>query len=72
MKLLLGFLSLFGLSLFYPSFVLAHETGETHTESPASIDPVVAVIIVVVIAIGVFLVWKFVLKSKETPPAKPN
>lgn len=71
MKLLL-ILSAFGFSLFYPSFVLAHETEEVHEEPPASIDPVVAVIVVVGIVMAAFLVWKFVLSKKEPPVSKPS
>ena len=71
MKLLLNILSILSLSFVYPATVLAHETGETHTEPPASIDPVVAVIVVAAIAVVGFLIWKFLLKSKEKPPPKP-
>lgn len=70
MKLLLNLFSVFGLSLFYPATVLAHETEELHTEPPASIDPVVAIIVVVAIAILGFLLWKFVLKGKSTTDKK--
>ena len=71
MRLLLKVLSVFGLSSIVPTVAFAHETGETHTEPPASIDPVVAVIVVAAIAVVGFLIWKFLLKSKEKPPTKP-
>lgn len=62
--------------IFFLNFSLAttyaHETGEAHTEVPASIDPVVAVVVVAAIAVGGFLIWKFLLKSKEKPPTKPT
>ena len=67
MELLLKFLSVFSLSSIFPSVALAHEIGEAHLE-PAAIDPVVAVIVVVVIAVLGFIIWKFLLKSKETTP----
>ena len=68
MKLLFKILFMVSLSFANPVFALAHQTGETHVEQPASIDPVVAVIVVVAIAVLGFLLWKFVLKSKETSP----
>lgn len=70
MKLLFNILSAFGLSFAYPAIVLAHESGAVHEEPPASIDPIVAVIVVVVIAVGVFLVWKFLLKGESTTDKK--
>ena len=72
MKLLIKILSIVGLTLTYPFVALAHETGEAHTEPPASIDPVIAVIVIVVIAVVGFLIWKFLLKSKEASPPKPS
>ena len=71
MKSLLNILSIISLSFAYPVIVLAHETGEAHTEVPANIDPAVAVIVVAAIAVVGFLIWKFLLKSKEKPPTKP-
>ncbi|OGH13545.1 MAG: hypothetical protein A3H50_00345 [Candidatus Levybacteria bacterium RIFCSPLOWO2_02_FULL_37_10] len=71
MKLLAKILSTAGFTLTYPAIVLAHETEEAHAE-PATIDPVVAIIVVVIIAILGFLLWKFILNKKESPPQKPN
>lgn len=51
------------MKLFFNLSAFAHETGEAHTE-PATIDPVVAVMVVVGIAVLGFLVWKFVLNKK--------
>ena len=72
MKSLLNILSIFSLLFAYPATVFAHETGEAHAEVPASIDPVVAVIVVAAIAVGGFLLWKFVLNRKVAPPPKPS
>lgn len=58
------------MKLFFNFSAYAHNTGQPHAETPAAIDPVVAVIVVVVIAIAGFLIWKFVLKSKEPPVQK--
>lgn len=76
MKLLINILSSFGLLLSYAAIALAHDTEEVHEEPPAAVDPVVAVIVIVAIAVGAFLIWKFVLKkkeaSKEASPPKPS
>ena len=72
MKLLLSLLSVFGLSLSYPVFILAHETSEVHEEQPASIDPAVAVMLIFVIIVLGFLLWKFILRKKEIPPVQPK
>lgn len=62
--------------LIFPIGVLAngedHPLGTPHTEEATSIDPVVAVIVVIVIAVAAFLLWKFLLKTKKIPPQKPN
>jgi len=72
MKFLINILSSFGLSLSYTAIALAHDTEEVHEESPAAVDPVVAVVVLISIVVGVFLIWKFVLKTKERDPPKTN
>lgn len=62
--------------LIFPIGVLAngedHPPGTPHTEEATSIDPVVAVVVIISIAVGAFLIWKFVLKKKEASPPKPS
>lgn len=59
--------------------VYAHETGQPHTETPAEISPVAAIGILLVLSVGGFLLWKFLLNKKEpiqkktetSPPSAP-
>lgn len=60
------------MKLFFNFSALAHETEEVHEELPASIDPGVAVGIIIAIVIIGFLVWKFVLNKKEPLASKPS
>lgn len=48
----------------------AHETEEVHEEPPANIDTGIALGIIIVVLIIGFIVWKFVLTKKESPPMK--
>lgn len=67
MKLLQTIFSLFYV-LIFPAAVFAHETDTVHEEVPASVDPMLALGVVVIIAIGGFLLWKFVLNKQQKPP----
>lgn len=49
-----------------------HLPGTPHTEEATSIDPAVAVIVVVGFAILGFLLWKFVLNKKGASLQKPS
>lgn len=63
----------FTLTLFFvlPLSVFAHETEVVHEEAIPTISPVFLIGIMVVLAIGGFLLWKFVLASpKKTTPSQ--
>jgi len=67
MKLLLNFSSGFIFSLLLPTIAFAHETEVVHEEPVPTIDPTVAIIVIIGIAIIGFILWKFVFNKKEAP-----
>ena len=48
-----------------------HAPGEMHNDAVA-VDPLIIVIVPVVLIVGGFLLWKFILTKKEIPPAQPK
>jgi len=62
------------LLLASPLYVFAHETEVVHEEPVPTISPVFLIGIVVVLAIGGFIIWKFVLRNPKplsSSPAQP-
>ena len=71
MKSLLSFFSttsLLLLTLAEPAFANgdSHPPGTPHTEEATSIDPVIVVGIAIVLVIGGFILWKFVLHGPKS------
>ncbi len=68
MKYLLNIGLTFIVSLIFPVIASSHETDTVHEEVPASVDPMLAIGTVVFVALGGFLLWKFVLNKQQKPP----
>lgn len=68
------------MNILLPIIVHAHEAATPHVEEPAQINPVVAIGVLLIVALGGFLLWKFVLNTRapspqnkvEPPPQVPN
>lgn len=60
--------SLSSLLFALPNSAFAHEAEIAHEEVPASVDPMVAIGVVVFIAIGGVIIWKVMFSKKKTPP----
>ena len=57
------------LLLAFPLSAFAHESDTVHEEVPASVDPMLAIGVVVFIAIGGVIIWKLMQGKKNIPPA---
>lgn len=69
MKLLLNFFSTFSLLFLFLATAFAHESEILHEEPVPTISPLLLVGLVAGLAIGGFLLWKFVLHTpKSSPP----
>lgn len=53
-----------------PLLAFAHETEVPHEEAVPTIDPLFVVGGIVVVAVGGFFLWKFVLQKKPSLPLK--
>ena len=66
------------LSFIFLNFVVAeayaHESEIVHEEVPATVDPMVAIGVVVIVIIGGLILWKFVLhnSNKSTSSNQPK
>ena len=68
MKHLLNIGLAFIVSLIFPFVASSHESDTVHEEVPATVDPMLALGVVVVVAIGGVVVWKLMQGKKHVPP----
>lgn len=63
-------LNLMLLLLVFPLSAFAHETEMVHEEVPATVDPMVAIGVVVIVIIGGIIIWKVMFGKKQSPIAQ--
>jgi len=57
---------------FIVKTAFAHDTGIVHKEVPASVDPMLALGIVVIVAIGGIIIWKVMFSKKQATPTQTS
>jgi len=72
MKHLLNIGLAFIVSLIFPFIASSHESDTVHEEVPATVDPMVAIGVVVFVAIGGIIIWRVMFSKKKAPTVQSS
>ncbi|OGH30493.1 MAG: hypothetical protein A3E40_04300 [Candidatus Levybacteria bacterium RIFCSPHIGHO2_12_FULL_37_9] len=72
MKHLLNIGLAFIVSLIFPFIASSHESDTVHEEVPATVDPMVAIGVVVFIVIGGIIIWRVMFSKKKAPTVQSS